>query len=249
MRNFRRALILISVGLVVAAAGRLIAIRGFCRLFPILLIPYLIPEGSPRANAVRDRGRGFAGSAKHDVTERRAARMVARMGDAAVRVIDGPQGHAAAPVAAMIGYPIPEATEPGPDLPPAFLPLMELENLSAASWYINALGVQPEARGRGLGARLLAEADALARAAGLDAVSLIASDVNVGAIRLYERNGFEVVASRPKVGFEGWTPEGRGITYDLEALRHLHDLSYVVEPEDDDPHVDDAEFFFWLFEK
>ena len=83
------------------------------------------------------------------------------------------------------------------------------ENLSAASWYINALGVQPEARGRGLGARLLAEADALARAAGLDAVSLIASDVNVGAIRLYERNGFEVVASRPKVGFEGWTPEGR----------------------------------------
>ena len=65
-----------------------------------------------------------------------AARMVARMGDAAVRVIDGPQGHAAAPVAAMIGYPIPEATEPGPDLPPAFLPLMELENLSAASWYI-----------------------------------------------------------------------------------------------------------------
>ena len=29
-------------------------IRGFCRLFPILLIPYLIPEGSPRTNAVRD---------------------------------------------------------------------------------------------------------------------------------------------------------------------------------------------------
>ncbi|SDW18102.1 Acetyltransferase (GNAT) family protein [Albimonas donghaensis] len=138
-----------------------------------------------------------------------AARMVTRMADAAVRVIDGPQGRAAAPEAAMIGYPIPAATEPGPDLPPAFLPLTELENLSAPSWYINALGVQPEARGRGLGARLLAEADALARAAELDAVSLIASDVNVGAIRLYERNGFEVVASRPKVGFEGWTPEGR----------------------------------------
>ena len=31
----------------------LTTIRGFTRLIPILLIPFLIPEGSPRANAVR----------------------------------------------------------------------------------------------------------------------------------------------------------------------------------------------------
>ena len=140
-----------------------------------------------------------------------AARMEERMARATVRMLDAPDPAtgAPAPAAFLMGYPIP-APEPVPaDAPEPFVPPLELEALSAPSWYINALAALPGARGRGHGARLLAAAEAEARAAGLDALSLIASDANAGAIRLYERTGFAVVASRPQRPVAGWTPKGR----------------------------------------
>jgi ribosomal protein S18 acetylase RimI-like enzyme len=109
---------------------------------------------------------------------------------------------------ALIGYAIADAPAPiGDDLPPMFVPLQELENLAPATWYVNVLAVVPQQRGRGLGSRLLEQADATGRALGKRGMSVIVSDINAGARRLYERHGYRVVASRPKVK-EGWRNDG-----------------------------------------
>jgi ribosomal protein S18 acetylase RimI-like enzyme len=54
---------------------------------------------------------------------------------------------------------------------------------------------------------LLEQADATGRALGKRGMSVIVSDINAGARRLYERHGYRVVASRPKVK-EGWRNDG-----------------------------------------
>jgi ribosomal protein S18 acetylase RimI-like enzyme len=109
----------------------------------------------------------------------------------------------------LIGYPL--AGEPEPidyaTMPPMFVPLQELENLAPGTWYVNVLATYPEHRGRGFGARLLGVAEAIAAEAGLDGLSIIASDANTGARRLYERSGYREIAARPMVK-EAW--ENRG---------------------------------------
>jgi ribosomal protein S18 acetylase RimI-like enzyme len=112
-------------------------------------------------------------------------------------------------IAALIGYPLPdrpEAIDYG-QMPPMFVPLQELENLAPATWYVNVLASYPEYRNRGYGSRLLAIAERLAAAAGSSGLSIIVSDANVGARRLYERCGCSEVARRPMVK-EGWENPG-----------------------------------------
>jgi ribosomal protein S18 acetylase RimI-like enzyme len=58
---------------------------------------------------------------------------------------------------------------------------------------IAALAVAGEARGQGLGSRLLEAVFAKARAEGFEAVRLEVVDTNTGARQLYERHGFRVV--------------------------------------------------------
>lgn len=100
--------------------------------------------------------------------------------------------------AALLGYPLPEAPEPiGPDLPPEFVPLQELENEAGGTWHVNVLAAFPRHRGQGLGTRLLAEAGRLAHASGARGLSLIVASGNEGALRLYRRLGFEPRAARP----------------------------------------------------
>jgi len=107
--------------------------------------------------------------------------------------------------AALTGYAIPAAPEPIPeDLPALFRPLQELENLAPATWYVNVLAAYPEFRNKGLGTRLLALAEDLAREAGLTSLSIIVAGNNSGARRLYERIGYGEVARRPIVK-EGWS--------------------------------------------
>ena len=79
------------------------------------------------------------------------------------------------------------------------VPLQELENLAPATWYVNVLAVYPEQRGRGLGTTLLGLADELAAAAGSRGLSIIVSDANRTARRLYERCGYRQVAERAMV--------------------------------------------------
>ena len=66
-------------------------------------------------------------------------------------------------VAGLIGYALPDHSEPIDDAMPAmFVPLQELENLAPGTWYVNVLAAYPEHRGRGYGGALLAVADRLA---------------------------------------------------------------------------------------
>ncbi|WP_172300458.1 GNAT family N-acetyltransferase [Pseudoruegeria sp. HB172150] len=108
----------------------------------------------------------------------------------------------------MVGYALPEeAVEIGPDFPPEFVPLQELENLAPKTWYLNILGVYPDLRGQGIGGAFLERAGEMAREDGLDGVSIIAFAANEGAVRLYRRSGFDEKARRP-MSVPGWEFDG-----------------------------------------
>lgn len=110
---------------------------------------------------------------------------------------------------ALIGYEIPDAPEPvSDDMPAMFVPLQELENLAPATWYVNVLAVMPQFRRYGCGTALLGLADDMARELSKPGLSVIVSDANAGARRLYERCGYAERASRPMIK-EGWRNEGR----------------------------------------
>jgi ribosomal protein S18 acetylase RimI-like enzyme len=102
-------------------------------------------------------------------------------------------------VAALIGYPLPDRPEPidYDQMPPMFVPLQELENLPPGTWYVNVLATYPDYRRQGYGTRLLAIAERLAAASRRSGLSIIVSDANAGARRLYERCGCSEVARRP----------------------------------------------------
>ena len=110
--------------------------------------------------------------------------------------------------ACLIGYPLADTPEPPDDDVPALLvPLLELENLVPGTWYINVLAAYPEYRGKGYGTELLQIAESLGRDTLCRGMSLVTSDENTGARRLYERHGFTQRASRPIVK-EDWTHSG-----------------------------------------
>jgi len=73
------------------------------------------------------------------------------------------------------------------------LPLARLPEAERHEYLIHALAVLPEARGRGLGTRLLEEAERRAVALRLGACSLTVAGTNRGARALYERLGYRVV--------------------------------------------------------
>ncbi|MEM8958630.1 MAG: GNAT family N-acetyltransferase [Pseudomonadota bacterium] len=107
-------------------------------------------------------------------------------------------------VASLTGYTIGSEPIPiGPDFPPLFRPLQELENQALDSWYVNVLACYPENRGQGLGTALLGIAERIAAEAGLDRASVIVADTNLGARRLYERQGYRETAATPCVK-DGW---------------------------------------------
>jgi ribosomal protein S18 acetylase RimI-like enzyme len=57
--------------------------------------------------------------------------------------------------------------------------------------WVFSVSVVPEARGLGLGRRLMEEAERLARAAGYATIGLLVSEHNTVAQRLYEKMGYE----------------------------------------------------------
>jgi ribosomal protein S18 acetylase RimI-like enzyme len=116
------------------------------------------------------------------------------------------QGEAAG---CLIGYEIPDAPEPiAPAMPAMFRPLQELENLEPGTWYVNVLAVRPAFRSKGLGTALLGVADETSRRLGKRGMSVIVSDDNRGARRLYERCGYREAASRPMVK-DDWVNDGQ----------------------------------------
>jgi ribosomal protein S18 acetylase RimI-like enzyme len=112
------------------------------------------------------------------------------------------------PVSGLIGYAFGDKPEPIPDILPAILvPLHELMNLAPDTWHVHALAAYPEYRGRGQGTALLAEADKLAASTGKPGLSLIVTDTNTSARRLYERCGYRETAQRKMVK-EQWQHPG-----------------------------------------
>lgn len=102
------------------------------------------------------------------------------------------------PMGMVLSYAITEApTEDPNDLPAPIAPFVALEKLSLDTWFVNALAVFDEWQGQGLGTQLLAAAEGLAMANGFDEMSIQAYEQNAGAVRLYERLGYERAASEP----------------------------------------------------
>lgn len=109
------------------------------------------------------------------------------------------------PVGCLIGYAIAAQPDPIPaDLPAMLVPLQELENLAPNTWYVNVLALMPTYRNQGLGAALLRHAVTMTAGTGL---SVIVSNANVGARRLYERHGYRERSRRPMVK-DRWAHEG-----------------------------------------
>jgi ribosomal protein S18 acetylase RimI-like enzyme len=123
-------------------------------------------------------------------------------------------------VACLIGYRLPDEPEPidHDRMPTMFVPLQELENLAPGTWYVNVLATYPKRRGQGYGTRLLGLAEELAAASGSKGLSIIVSDANRRARRLYERCDYRVVAERTMVK-EGWANAGANWVLLLKPLR------------------------------
>lgn len=83
------------------------------------------------------------------------------------------------------------------DVAPVLEPYARLE--VPGSYYLSAMAVSPEHRGKGLGKRMLEIAREQARDRGCWQVSLLVFEQNEGAIELYERHGFRVVDRSPVV--------------------------------------------------
>jgi diamine N-acetyltransferase len=68
-----------------------------------------------------------------------------------------------------------------------------------ARLYINLLVVDPKWQAQGVGALLLEQVDAFARAHGLDTIELDVHEFNAAARRLYDRKGYQTVMRRMKL--------------------------------------------------
>ena len=94
---------------------------------------------------------------------------------------------------------------PDSETPTVFVPLLELEALAPNSRYILIVSTAEEYQGRGVGSALLAYSEALD---GPGRMSLIVSDSNPLARKLYERVGYRAIARRPIVSIPGWDNAG-----------------------------------------
>jgi ribosomal protein S18 acetylase RimI-like enzyme len=124
-------------------------------------------------------------------------------------------------VALLLAYRLPEAGEEVDleEVPEVLRPLVELELLSPGTFYVNGLATLPGYEGRGLGSRLLGAANALAVEAGCDELSIQVFEQNEGAVRLYERSGYRIVARRPAVPHPSYPYEGDVLLMTRKVVR------------------------------
>lgn len=95
----------------------------------------------------------------------------------------------------LVAFPmfVDETAEPEED--PVLAPYSKLEENN--SYYICGVAVFPEYRNRGIGTQLMKLAETHAVTKGLDKLSLIVFEQNVGAKRLYDRLGYREIAREP----------------------------------------------------
>lgn len=103
----------------------------------------------------------------------------------------------------LLGYQLPDPYDAGPleEIPKVVRPLVELESLVPGTWYVNAVATDAAYRGRGVGRKLMEQAEQLALRAGAEALSLIVAEENAPARRLYEKLDYQSIAWRPIVPY------------------------------------------------
>ena len=122
-------------------------------------------------------------------------------------------------IAGMVtSYRMPVDTgEPGEN-EPVLKPIFELMSQAAGQWYVDALAVYEEWRGRGVGAALLSNVMEQAAGNKCESICLIVSSDNVPARGLYERNGFRQEVERGYIARSGQPVAGK---YHLFMRRKL----------------------------
>ena len=85
--------------------------------------------------------------------------------------------------------------DPGASAPDVLAPYRELA--SPGSYHICEMALLPQYQSQGLGGRFLEIAKNLAREHGCPHLSLVVFEQNVGAVRLYERQGFKTIGRHP----------------------------------------------------
>lgn len=137
-----------------------------------------------------------------DIGAQRAARESGGFSYRHAQVACDAQGSA---VSMLLGYRLGPAEDEADilALPPQLQPLVRLEGLAAASWYVNAVATLPEWQGRGLGRALLASAEQRARGDGCRELSLIVASENAGAVRLYQHLDYVEAGRVPVIEFPG----------------------------------------------
>jgi ribosomal protein S18 acetylase RimI-like enzyme len=145
-----------------------------------------------------------AGESPWDVGLKRARRGI---GGFAYRntVVREAEGRIAA---CLVSYPLRDAPQLYDQVPIMLAPMFELENIVPGTWFVNVLATYAEHRGKGYGTELLHIAEVLAHDAQCGGMSLILSDANAEARRLYERHGYGEHATRPIVK-EDWEHSGQ----------------------------------------
>ena len=102
----------------------------------------------------------------------------------------------------LLAYRLPasEDNDENPDDFPEFVrPLIELEQCVPESFYINMLAAYPRFRGQGVGTALMHEVDQLAIAVNCSLISIEVFSSNTGALKLYQRLGYEITEQRPLI--------------------------------------------------
>jgi ribosomal protein S18 acetylase RimI-like enzyme len=96
----------------------------------------------------------------------------------------------------MLAYKLEDDDEDLDALPEFIRPLIELEQLVPATFYINMLATFPKYRNMSIGTTLMQRVDAQALEKGCSTTSIQVFDKNEGALRLYLRLGYQIIDSR-----------------------------------------------------
>jgi ribosomal protein S18 acetylase RimI-like enzyme len=114
---------------------------------------------------------------------------------------------------AILAYRIPDPYNAGDmtGITEVHRPILELEAIAAGTWFIMAICVFAEFRGRGIGKQLLERSIGKAKVSGATSVSIMVESANVDAYRLYRQLGFVDWERRPYHPFPGSRDSGEWI--------------------------------------
>ena len=85
--------------------------------------------------------------------------------------------------------------------PEWWIPFLELEDMAAGSWLLQAISVLPEYRGQGHASTLLARAEEEAKASGAKKITLQVEEINQIALKTYTSNGYAELARKELIPF------------------------------------------------